>query len=258
MGTDKDTLSPIACEPCRQRKCKCDRTLPSCSQCAEPSKCNYPESGKRGLPLGYLTQLEQRLADTELALFEALATLRSLGHNDKGLVKASLKAEVEAKQGKHARMKEWGRLPLRDPADIRGWWQAKEDQYTCEQGSLRTQAKELDPALEDTQSTELGGSVLGAQRQHRTDAGAISAEASADGRSMMSSSSEDRTAGIPSNEDLRRQIPQHSLGIHLHRSLGEHDGESRPGIPRSQEDGAEPASTDRASILASTRPSLYF
>ncbi|KAF9249633.1 transcriptional regulator family: Fungal Specific TF [Penicillium roqueforti] len=64
-----NNLSPISCETCRQRKCKCDRKLPCCSQCSnEPSRCVYPESGKRGLPLGYLNQLEQRLAETESAL----------------------------------------------------------------------------------------------------------------------------------------------------------------------------------------------
>ncbi|KAB8207317.1 hypothetical protein BDV34DRAFT_192070 [Aspergillus parasiticus] len=41
----------ISCEPCRQKKCKCDRLLPICTQCAttpsSQSKCIYPESGKR-------------------------------------------------------------------------------------------------------------------------------------------------------------------------------------------------------------------
>ncbi|OOF93593.1 hypothetical protein ASPCADRAFT_7811 [Aspergillus carbonarius ITEM 5010] len=205
---------------------------------------------------------QERLADTELALFEALATLRSLGRHDEDLVKASLKPEVEGKQGKQARMEEWGRLSLRDPTDIRGWWQAKEHQYTCEPASLRTRAEELDPALEVTQSPELGGSVLGAQRQHRTDTGIISAGASTDGRSMRSSRPRDRNAGIPSIENPRHP---HSPGIHVQRNLEEHDVESRLGIPRSQGEleassqvATQPASTDRASILASTRPSLYF
>ncbi|KAE8145760.1 hypothetical protein BDV25DRAFT_62395 [Aspergillus avenaceus] len=44
------TTNPISCEPCRQKKCKCDRLLPICTQCTSTStqnKCVYPESGKR-------------------------------------------------------------------------------------------------------------------------------------------------------------------------------------------------------------------
>ncbi|PYI09589.1 hypothetical protein BO78DRAFT_467735 [Aspergillus sclerotiicarbonarius CBS 121057] len=244
MGTGKD-ISPIACEPCRQKKCKCNRALPYCSQCTgEPSKCNYPENGKRGLPLGYLTQLEQRLADTELALFEALTTLRSLGHGD-DLVKASLKVEVEERQGKNARMGEWGRLPLRDQSDIQRWWQAKDDQYIRERGPLESRTQELDPTLEENQSAELGGtSILESQTRKRIDTGAISAEAAADRGLMISGSPKERNANTFSNQDLGRPLPEHPLGIRGHRSLGEQ--------------GVEAVSTDRASILASRQPSLYF
>lgn len=89
----------------------------------------------RGLPLGYLTQLEQRLADTELALFEALATLHSLGHDEPPLVKASVKPGNENRHGKKARMEEWGRLPLRDGMieDIRNWWNVKAENYVTHQ-----------------------------------------------------------------------------------------------------------------------------
>ncbi|KAK9640705.1 hypothetical protein HCH54_008467 [Aspergillus fumigatus] len=107
---------------------QCDRNLPFCSQClADPSKCNYPESGKRGLPLGYINQLEMRLADTELALYEALATLRSM--NASSLVRASWKADVHPKQ-KAARMEEWAQLPLREPSDLERWLDSKRDKFT--------------------------------------------------------------------------------------------------------------------------------
>ncbi|RHZ55180.1 hypothetical protein CDV55_101643 [Aspergillus turcosus] len=105
----------------------CDRNLPFCSQClADPSKCNYPESGKRGLPLGYINQLERRLADTELALYEALATLRTI--NGSSLVRASRKAEMPPKR-KAARMEEWTQFPLREPSDLDRWLDAKKDQF---------------------------------------------------------------------------------------------------------------------------------
>ncbi|KAF4179610.1 hypothetical protein CNMCM8694_001552 [Aspergillus lentulus] len=106
---------------------QCDRNLPFCSQCsADPSKCNYPESGRRGLPLGYVNQLEMRLADTELALYEALATLRAM--NGPSLIRASRKADISPKP-KAARVEEWTQLPLREPYDLKRWLEAKNDQF---------------------------------------------------------------------------------------------------------------------------------
>ncbi|GKZ26555.1 hypothetical protein AbraIFM66951_002612 [Aspergillus brasiliensis] len=129
---EDDALSPISCEPCRQRKCKCDRRLPFCSQCSnESSKCKYPESGKRGLPLGYLNQLEQRLAETESALYGALMTLSSMGPA-KTLLHATTKPEFLQKP-KAARMDEWSRLPLRDWSDIDHWKASMSDQFTLTQ-----------------------------------------------------------------------------------------------------------------------------
>ncbi|PKX90053.1 Zn(II)2Cys6 transcription factor domain-containing protein [Aspergillus novofumigatus IBT 16806] len=125
--TEAESVSPISCELCRQRKCKCDRNIPFCSQCsADPSKCNYPESGKRGLPLGYINQLEMRLADTELALYEALTTLRAM--NGSTLIRASQKADISPKQ-KAARMEEWTQFPFREPSDLERWLDAKRDEF---------------------------------------------------------------------------------------------------------------------------------
>ncbi|RAK95367.1 uncharacterized protein BO80DRAFT_450298 [Aspergillus ibericus CBS 121593] len=216
----------------------------------------------RGLPLGYLTQLEQRLADTELALFEALTTLRSLDH-DGDLAKASLKPEVEAKQGKHARMEEWGRLPLREQSDTWRWWRAKNDEYISEQSPVGRRTEGVSSTLEDSQSAELGGSSGLRSRRNRTDPVTISAEASADQGSIISSSPRDSHARVLRNDDLGQAVLEHSLRSHGQRRL-EHDVDSRLVIPRNQGEsdtshiGAETASTDRASILASTQPSLYF
>ncbi|GFN11779.1 Zn(II)2Cys6 transcription factor domain-containing protein [Aspergillus tubingensis] len=129
MPEEDDVLSPISCEVCRQRKCKCDRRLPHCTQCSnESSKCKYPESGKRGLPLGYLNQLEQRLAETESALYGALMTLSSMGPTTT-LLQATTKPD-SLQKSKAARMDEWSRLPLRGWPDIYHWKASMCEQFT--------------------------------------------------------------------------------------------------------------------------------
>ncbi|KAJ5584650.1 uncharacterized protein N7459_004450 [Penicillium hispanicum] len=121
--SEGENLSHISCEICRQRKCKCDRRL-------EPSKCVYPESGKRGLPLGYLNQLEHRLAETESALYGALATLRSM--RPAAVIQASAKPESMQKQ-KSTRMDEWSQFPLSGWSDMERWMAAVSDQFIIEQ-----------------------------------------------------------------------------------------------------------------------------
>ncbi|KAF7116154.1 hypothetical protein CNMCM5793_004174 [Aspergillus hiratsukae] len=75
---------------------------------------------------GYINQLEQRLADTELALYEALATLRTISGSS--LVRASWKADISPKR-KAARMQEWTQFPLREPSDLERWLEAKKHQF---------------------------------------------------------------------------------------------------------------------------------
>lgn len=84
----------------------------------------------RGLPLGYLNQLEQRLAETESALYGALVTLRSMRPTT--VVQASTKPDSGQKQ-KAARMDEWSQLPLRGWADMERWLAAMSEQFTIEQ-----------------------------------------------------------------------------------------------------------------------------
>ncbi|KAL5361291.1 hypothetical protein BJX96DRAFT_176103 [Aspergillus floccosus] len=118
----------ISCEPCRQKKCKCDRILPTCSQCATaPSRCIYPESGKRGLPQGYITHLEHRLIDTELALYTLYSQLRRAGlHTETPDVHIPPTVpERLARQSRTPNMAEWERLPLRDARDWERWWAGK-------------------------------------------------------------------------------------------------------------------------------------
>ncbi|KAJ6179653.1 hypothetical protein N7519_010114 [Penicillium mononematosum] len=87
---------------------------------------------REGLPLGYLNQLEQRLAETESALYGALMTIRSMGQAT--AAQATAKTETSLKH-KAARMEEWSQLPLREWPDMERWLTAMSDRFTIEQPS---------------------------------------------------------------------------------------------------------------------------
>ncbi len=59
--------SSTVCFLCRQRKTKCDRTLPSCGFCLKAKvECQYvPKPKKRGLRAGYVSELESRIEHLE-------------------------------------------------------------------------------------------------------------------------------------------------------------------------------------------------
>ncbi|KAL2831146.1 hypothetical protein BDW59DRAFT_7361 [Aspergillus cavernicola] len=124
-----DKQNPIACEPCRQKKCKCDRILPVCSQCSDPARCIYPESGKRGLPQGYITHLENRLAVTERALYSAYAYLRTISPRPFTTIDAS-----QPTPSRTAAVSEWTRFPLLDSDDLERWWTEKAGVYGSAEG----------------------------------------------------------------------------------------------------------------------------
>ncbi|KAH7386271.1 hypothetical protein BKA64DRAFT_680546 [Cadophora sp. MPI-SDFR-AT-0126] len=117
-----------SCEPCKRKKCKCDRQLPSCGQC-ETSKlsCTYGESTKRGIPTGYLGLLEQRLSETEILLYHALSELRALKlqQNTYSSIPGTLDIPDpiprETNAPKQVRMEEWKEYPLKKEEDIERW-----------------------------------------------------------------------------------------------------------------------------------------
>ena len=144
-------LNAIACETCRNKKRKvstvvshmlevspsdfpqCDRRLPTCSYCAgHNQRCLYSEPYRRGFPEGYLSGLEQRLTQTELALFEALTSFTAVqasqaecsAHGLTGPIAGAFKNQALA-TGKAGRMAEWERLPLDTREGMRRWYQAK-------------------------------------------------------------------------------------------------------------------------------------
>ncbi|CAI7677642.1 unnamed protein product [Penicillium manginii] len=73
---------------------------------------------------------EQRLAETESALYGALVTLRSMQPTT--VAQVSAKPDSTQKQ-KAARMDEWSQLPLRGWSDMEHWMISMSDHYTIEQ-----------------------------------------------------------------------------------------------------------------------------
>lgn len=102
---------------------QCDRYLPSCSNCVgNRAACSYPEPYKRGFPEGYMSGLEQRLIQTELALFEVLTTHTAPGAPSIARKSAELFKEHAASVSKGRRMQEWQELPLDTQAERLAWW----------------------------------------------------------------------------------------------------------------------------------------
>ena len=75
-GSDDESSSAqrssTVCFLCRQRKTKCDRTLPSCGFCVKAkAECQYvPKPKKRGLRAGYVSELESRIDHLESELHD--------------------------------------------------------------------------------------------------------------------------------------------------------------------------------------------
>ncbi|KAH7317681.1 hypothetical protein BKA65DRAFT_514968 [Rhexocercosporidium sp. MPI-PUGE-AT-0058] len=116
-----------SCEPCKRKKCKCDRQLPSCGQCdASKLSCTYVESNKRGIPTGYLGLLEQRLGETEVLLYQALSELQTLKLQNifqsvprSPAIPDPIPREVNP--SKQVRMEEWREYPLRTADEVERW-----------------------------------------------------------------------------------------------------------------------------------------
>ena len=90
---------------------------------------------KRGLPNGYLNKLEQRLEETELALYEALMELSQIsGSGIPSQLMTTPKAinlkSIKANQSKTSRMQEWEQLPLRHEWQRDQWRLAKSQELS--------------------------------------------------------------------------------------------------------------------------------
>ncbi|KAI8689171.1 Zn(2)-C6 fungal-type domain-containing protein [Fusarium keratoplasticum] len=162
-GEAERPLNPIACGHCRQRKRKCDRQLPYCLQCShDPSNCHYPEQNKRGIPIGFITRLEARLAETEEALFQVLQSLENNPEN----AQLSLKPPSQRKAD---RIREWDTLPLKSLADIKTWFQSKSEPGNSMAAPLRVAQTELSLPIQRTVATpEISASITDPQSSERT------------------------------------------------------------------------------------------
>ncbi|KAL1801422.1 hypothetical protein ACET3X_001764 [Alternaria dauci] len=119
-----EALNAIACENCRAKKCKCDRKIPSCTQCRTSSlPCHYQEGGKRGLPAAYITALEKRLADTEAALSAALIALQT--QSAIRLTDGAISQASQPQRSKAEKLEEWKRLSLHTDEQLVAWLQAR-------------------------------------------------------------------------------------------------------------------------------------
>jgi hypothetical protein len=79
----------------------------------------------RGIPGGYLNSLEQRLDETENALYNALAELKALkmGNYSENLPSINCISGRRANATKSTRMAEWKTFPLKSSQDIQRWWE---------------------------------------------------------------------------------------------------------------------------------------
>ncbi|KKK14953.1 hypothetical protein ARAM_002586 [Aspergillus rambellii] len=78
-----------------------------------------------GLPQGYITHLENRLAATERALYSTYASLRAVSPPSFTVVVNS----PQQTPSRTAAVAEWAQFPLRDPSDLERWWTSKNQIY---------------------------------------------------------------------------------------------------------------------------------
>ncbi|PLB52556.1 NAD(P)-binding protein [Aspergillus steynii IBT 23096] len=121
MGAIEFCNSPNIKHTCSKTQDETNNPRPVCTQCTDPTRCIYPESGKRGLPQGYITHLETRLASTEQALFAVYEHLRSLGLHAE-IPEGLGETPPSRSQTRVAKMAEWERLPLTGRGDLERWW----------------------------------------------------------------------------------------------------------------------------------------
>ena len=122
-----------------------DSNSSSCSQCqASTLVCRYQEGGKRGLPAAYMTSLERRLTDTEMALSAALLALQD--HAGLAPLEQHLNRNItlspRRERSKAEKQDEWKRFPLRNSDQLTVWLQAQSqsDAMHVVEGSNRPQS----------------------------------------------------------------------------------------------------------------------
>lgn len=74
-----------------------------------------------------MNSLEDRLAETETALYSALTTIDSMSQNDTGLSQlvTTLSSPLSHERSKIEKQDEWKRLPLRNGEQLQAWFEEK-------------------------------------------------------------------------------------------------------------------------------------
>ncbi|KNG81593.1 Zn(II)2Cys6 transcription factor [Aspergillus nomiae NRRL 13137] len=154
--------NPISCEPCRQKKCKCDRLL---------TVLEFILIIARGLPQGYITHIEHRLAATEAALFSMYSQVRAeravqpqrQSHVQENTLAVPVDVVASSRGSRMESMAEWQALPLRTRGELERWWGVKRgawgveiDDGGCSSGGFG-QESEKRLLVEDRNETNPGG-----------------------------------------------------------------------------------------------------
>lgn len=123
----------------------------------------------RGIPPGYIAGLEQRLLETEIALFDILSSSRIPFHQD------SLQAdptyydgftEYNTTQSKEAKVEEWKRLPLKAWTQRQAWLEEK-SRMTM-RGGIRRESVAESPVLQEADRQWMGSPPLGPSGENTT------------------------------------------------------------------------------------------
>lgn len=161
----------------------------------------------RGVPLGYIAALEQRLLATEMALLEALSAVHdgsscSLSASEK----KSLRARDEGRS-KDARMEEWNKHPLEHDGDKEAWRNAKiqhlrekEDDKVVERTSSTVDDLQQDPAWLELSSTTQAQSASTAEVFEEYDSMVVSGDLASLGDGVSPRNI------LPTNEEVRDML----------------------------------------------------
>lgn len=200
----------------------------------------------RGIPAGYVNALEKRLAETEKALFSALAEARAGTHSNttsQPALRPSVlsRSTPTTQQEKAELMALWNKSPLEDRAHIEAWFEANREEgaspASMDFGQTRV-VRDFDAVAPVTPPTDGPANIgnLAAQSHHSGQLdGPVSAPAS-EGQSHHSAS------------------PRLSMRAQRAPRLSRHSPLSRG----STTPGASVPQTSRANRFANDNKRLYF
>ncbi|KAJ5924387.1 hypothetical protein N7466_008574 [Penicillium verhagenii] len=181
-----------------------------------------------------------QLADTEAALYGAVATLREMRIRPSALVEASAKAEGQRQ--KSGRMEEWAQYPLQDWTGIEHWMAAVSDQFTVER-------QPIDPI----------GEPHGQMDQFVASRNSSIARSAADTESAY-------TGQLPGDNDIHIRPERMNLpGASQHTSMVGSDGVAASGsvghtgmVGANRGDQAKVTERSRAAELSTSKSDIYF